>query len=137
MRQTASGGPALAGALLLAGPNVSRAHSQPTLQRFPAGATHPEPHAVPELHLWLPPLVPKQRLYQIQSHDGRPVDAHELRWIQLLLQILHSLADEMAAVFEMEPGVGPSRYYVLDVGHRHRLHPALRLNRDPVEVTPG
>src|SRR5207237_4199048 len=84
---------------VLGGPN----HPQPAFQRLPPGPAHFEPHSILELHLGLPPFTTKQRLDQIQSHDDRSVNAHELRRVQLLLEVLHPLANEVSAILKMEP----------------------------------
>src|SRR5690348_6554338 len=72
-----------------------RHHPQPPLHRLTPRPTHPEPHAISQLHLVIPARTLEQRVHEIESHDGRAMNAHEARGIEPLLECLHRFADHV------------------------------------------
>ena len=103
--------------------NLGR-ESHPALELLDPIAADAELHSAAQLHPVVAARVPQQRLDLVQPHDGRAMNAKELRRVQPLLEHLHALADDVRAPARMQLRVGPAGGDVLDVFRPARPAPA-------------
>src|SRR6476469_2679542 len=108
--------------------------AEPALEGLAAGTADLEARAVLELQLVVAAGAAVQRVHQVQPHDHRAVDAHEVLRVEPLLERLHRLADDVPPVAGVELGVRSIGDDVVDLVDRDRAHLAAHLDGDSLEV---
>src|SRR6476469_2691230 len=108
--------------------------AEPALEGLAAGTADLYTRAVLELERVVAAGAAVQRVHQVEPHDHRAVDAHEVLRVEPVLERLHRLADDVPPVASVELGIRAVGDDVVDLIDRDRAHLAAHLDGDPLEV---
>src|SRR4029077_1275356 len=113
---------------------VSERTAEPGFEIVAVAARELERGAVVQNHDVLAAEKRLQLLDLLEIHDGRAVDPHESRGVELVLEILHRLAQQMARLVDVDPHIASVGVDPLDFPDGEQGHLSPRLHHEPIEV---